>query len=352
MIDWLTVILSVVHRPIYGGRVLVIEPDGTIRKDVGTFLSVEGSYSSNIVVRSHDGEPGMPVATQLLISGNPSKYFQGHNLFGSDDLPSLARTFVLDVLSRLGVELTAEERERIDSGAFRLTRVDLTGMSELPSREDVRAWIRGASTVMRGKYQSAKLHSSEQTLYLGQNSERVSLKVYCKGDELQAHPLHADMPCEQYDRLVEYADNKLRIEFTLRSKWLKRRELELVSSWGYNTAKDLYQERIQAVSLPENVPLSVNAPELEGLPARLVAVYKLWLQGEDLRQVYPKNTYYRYRRQLLEHGIDLNSPPRKPEASNVVPMWRYLVAEPAGVPDWALGTSLYFEPSKPKLKAL
>lgn len=349
MIDWLTVVITALHKPVNGGRVISLDQEGEILWDIDKRLEVEGSYSSKVVVRTIESYGG--VGLKLWISGNPSKYFQGHNLFGSHDLPKLARAFVLDVVGKLGIELRPEDRELVNLGMYQLTRVDCTGMFDLPSREDVRAWIREASKVMKGKYQSAKLHSSEQTVYLGQESRRVSLKAYCKADELDKRPLPGDLPHQDHENLLRFAENKLRVEVTFRSMWLKRRGLETVMHWGYNTASDLLRERLGAVNLPENVPLVNQDQDLEHLPPRLRAVYKLWAQGEDLRNLYPKRTYYRYRAELLKEGIDLNSPPRKAETSNVVPMWRYLVAEPAGVPEWALGTPLYFDPSRP-LRAL
>lgn len=351
MIDWLTLVVPALHRAQNAGKVISYRQDGAIEWEADKRMTLEGSYSSTIQVRTLDSYQG--IGTKLWISGNPTKFYQGHNLFGTDDLPHLARVFVLDVISRLGIELRPEDRALIDAGVIQVTRVDSTGSYALPSREDVRAWIRAAQVVAYGKHQKTSAYDA-QTLYIGQKSKRTTLKIYCKGDELEVHPLPKDMPHYEYEDLLKFADNLLRVEATYRSKWLKERGLEWVSAWGYNTASDLLREKVQAVNLPENLPISNTASEeIEGLPSRLRAVYKLWLQGEDLRSMYPKPTYYRYRSQLLKHGIDLNCPPReKPEESNIVPMWRYLVAEPVGIPEWAIGTSLYFDPSKPNLKVL
>jgi len=355
VIDWLTIVLDCYHKPVNGGRVISVMPDGSVEWDTPKRLQVEGSYSSTIFVRTversgylHDGQYG----TQLWISGNPSKYFQGHNLFGSDDLPRLGAAFIFDVCARLGIKLLPADRQRVERGDYQLNRVDSTGMFELGDVLEVRAWIREAAKVMRGKYQSAKLDKGS-TLYLGQNSRRISLKAYCKADELKAHPLPAEIPYDEYCKLVFYAQNKLRLEVVMRAMWLKSRGLERASAWGYNTARDLLKERLQAVNLPENLPLPVASLDaLEELPARLKLAYQSWVQGHDLRKLMSKATFYRYRSELLKFGIDLNSPPRKVEESNVVPMWRYLVAEPAGVPEWAIGTPLYFDPSKPNLRVL
>lgn len=86
--------------------------------------------------------------------------------------------------------------------------------------------------------------------------------------------------------------------------------------------------------------------DLEGLPARLIAVYKLWKEGEDLRALYPKASFYRYRSEFLKQGIDIAiRQPSKPE--NVIPLIRVLQPQAISqVPEWAVGTPLYFEPRK------
>lgn len=93
---------------------------------------------------------------------------------------------------------------------------------------------------------------------------------------------------------------------------------------------------------------SLTPDSLDGLPGRLIAVYKLWKDGEDLRALYPKASFYRYRAELLKHGIDINvRQPAKPE--NVIPLVRVLRPEAISqVPDWAVGTELYFDPKHNK----
>jgi II/X family phage/plasmid replication protein len=91
---------------------------------------------------------------------------------------------------------------------------------------------------------------------------------------------------------------------------------------------------------------SITPANLEGLPVRLIAVYTLWKDGVDLRALYPKASFYRYRSEFLKQGIDIAiRQPSKPD--NVIPLVRVLRPEAiAQVPDWAIGTSLYFDPKK------
>jgi II/X family phage/plasmid replication protein len=73
--------------------------------------------------------------------------------------------------------------------------------------------------------------------------------------------------------------------------------------------------------------------------------YETWLAGGDLRSMLPRRTFYKFRSELLVHGIDIATIQSR-EASNIVPLVRILEAVPVGVPEWAQGTPLYFEPRR------
>ena len=85
--------------------------------------------------------------------------------------------------------------------------------------------------------------------------------------------------------------------------------------------------------------LRLTATEVSELPPRLVGAVKLWEIGHDLRSVYPKATFYRYRGELRKYGIDISAPSKT--ETNVIPLVTYLTAEhQSEVPEWAAGTSL------------
>ena len=50
-----------------------------------------------------------------------------------------------------------------------------------------------------------------------------------------------------------------------------------------------------------------------------------------------KPTFYRVRKQLLAFGIDIAVVNEK---NNIIPLIRYLEAEPVGIPDWAYEKNL------------
>ena len=55
---------------------------------------LKGSHESRIHVKTHD-------QNQLWISGNPTKFLQGHNIFGTNDLLGICVEFYKQVVVRL-----------------------------------------------------------------------------------------------------------------------------------------------------------------------------------------------------------------------------------------------------------
>lgn len=338
MIDWVSAILPCYHAgKIADGVVLNVKSTGEVAWQVEKRLSVPGSHDATISVRSKG-------TSRIELQGNPAKWLQGHNLFGCDDLLALVLATMERLTTILRLSPMEEDVDAWRSGKYELSRVDCTGMWELPRRADVRAWLRAAE--MQSKSRHGRPVTNGGTLYFGKRSRRWSLKFYAKGDELEArekgHRLAETIP--DRDKLVRWADNKLRGELTLRGMQLHKLELHTASRWTSELPLKLLLEHIETLQMAEQFSLSPAL--IEGLPARLIAVYKLWADGEDLRAIYPRASFYRYRRELLKHGIDVNV--RQPaKAQNVIPLIRVLRPEAiAQVPDWAIGTSLYFEPRK------
>lgn len=335
MIDWVTAILPCHHsEAIYGGKIACISPDGEIEWQVEKKQQVAGSHESNLNIKSIG-------STHLYLDGNPAKWLQGHNLFGSDNLADLIERVMRRLIPLLRLSPTPSDIQAWETGQYDLKRVDCTAMWELPKRADVRSWLRAAE--FQSKSRHGRPVTRGGTLYFGQHSRRWSIKFYSKGDELDATGKGHKLPNEilHRDSLMKWADNKLRGELTLRSIQLKESGLDTASKWTETAPLELLMSHIEGLDMAEQ--FSLTPAILDDLPARLIAVYKLWKDGEDLRGMYPKATFYRYRSELLKHGIDIAiRQPSKPD--NVIPLIRVLRPEAiAQVPDWAIGTSLYFD---------
>src|ERR1035437_4176190 len=122
MIDWITCIFPI-NEKIYGGKTVSFSPTGAVEYESEKFLRLEGSYSHKISVRSIpkgccevlEGQStehqfakfNNPNALSLggyeiYISGNLTKYLQGHNVFGTNDLQGLMVSFVAKISQKLG----------------------------------------------------------------------------------------------------------------------------------------------------------------------------------------------------------------------------------------------------------
>lgn len=333
MIDWITGTFRCDHDPIklVSGSVMSFDANGNNEWIVNKRLSVEGSYSSKIQVRS-------VTDSTIEVSGNPTKFLQGHNIFGNDDLQYIVGRFFDSLLKHddLGLIPTDDQYHALQSGQYNLTRVDYNLSWHLSSRSDVLSWIRAAAQCANLKHRGSGQFSGD-TLYFGKNSRHWSLKCYSKGDEINAknHKLPKEL---QIPELIEWADKSLRLELVLRSPFLRSTRLNHGSNWTASTGSELLLSCIQDdLQISDNMPLTDDL--LDTLPTRLKGVYSLWLAGNDLRSMYPKNTFYRYRKQLLPYGLDI-SIIQDNQRSNVVPLVRYLEAMPASIPDWAYKLNL------------
>ena len=145
------------------------------------------------------------------------------------------------------------------------------------------------------------------------------------------------MPDEllQIPELIEYAEKSLRFEIKILSTQLKDWMLHLGCNWDAYTATMLINDQfISKLQLSANMPIENEV--IQSLPKNLRLTYTAWVNGEDLRQVLSRPTFYRYRTRLMEYGIDISIVKDiEKEQSNVVPMIRYLEAVPMGIPDWA-----------------
>jgi len=327
MIDWVTAILPCKHdsSALMDGFVMSFDAKGEQQWTVNKKLTVEGSYSSKIQIKSHTDN-------QIYISGNAAKFLQGHNLFGTDDLSYLMGRFFDALLHHdIGLKPTDVQYEAIQQGNYALTRVDATQTWHLNNKNETAAWIRALGQKARLKHRGSGQFSGD-TAYFGKTSRRWSVKCYSKGHEILAkgHQLPKEL---QIPEMLEFADKSLRIELVIRQLELKRLGLDIASNWTPDTAKLLLQTMfLDNLELSDNTMLDTTV--LDTLPPRLRLVYQAWMNGDDLKQVFSKSAFYRWRKEMLSHGIDIAIVQENPNA-NVIPLVRYLEAQPVGIPDWA-----------------
>ena len=347
MIDWLTMLVPLRHtEPLNAGHVVSIQPSGEIEWQTSKRLQVQGSHDSRLSIRTatHTADP----CTHLEVKGNPVKFFQGHNLWGTDDLPGLAVATCYAVAELLKLPVHADDAAQWKAGDIRLTCVDATESFHLGNRAEVLAFLRSAEQTAHLSHRGRGQLVKGSTLYFGKNSRRSSLKLYAKGPEIERKG-HRQEIILALPSAREWADRTLRAELRLLSMELRRTGLDHVRDWfaadGLPSAvtATLLRDVFKGMTMTTTAHLS-DAVMQTFRPALRMAV-QAWEAGHDLRSQLPRPTFYKYRKELLPHGIDIAT--RMPrEVSNVVPLYRVLQAKPVGVPDWAQGTPLYFEPRR------
>lgn len=339
MIDWFKGKIEIEHLPLTTGAFIVIDEDGEIEREVIRSRSLEGSHSSKIIIRSV-GSNGDGKATHLEVSGNPAKFLQGHNVFGSDDLRALVEAMAKRIFAKLDMEPTEQESEKLRAGDVYCNWVDINYPYEMNCQTDVQAWIKAAE--FRSRTRSGRSAIQGSTLYWQKNSRRWAIKAYSKWLELQVrkHRLPAAL---QETKLLGWTEKILRLELRLLGKELRDLEIDKVSDLPPERVSKLFGDYMNRIVLTGQLKIADEV--FHKLKGSLRASYMLWRDGHLMNQVLSKSTFYKHRKQLLDFGIDI-SIAREKEESNVIPMIRVLEAKPAQIPEWAFEEGLIFQPEK------
>jgi II/X family phage/plasmid replication protein len=344
-------------EPIHDGFATKTDADGVVIYEIPMRLKLRGSWETGVNVRTSTRTAER--CTHVIIDGNPVKHFQGHNLWGTDDLHRLTVATCWEVARVLGLEPTRSDVDAWNAGEIELLMVDQNMSFHVgQTRGDCLAWVRAGEQTAHLKYKGRGELTKGTTLYFGKHSRRSSLKIYSKGQEIAAKPQEQpaimDLPSAR-----AWAENALRCELRLHSLELKRLGLNTVKAWE-EREQSVYTETDGIPAHPKHMlpyllgnmtmttTSALSAEAMDGLRPALRTAVQSWEAGNDLRHTLPRRTFYKYRAELLPHGIDIVMVNPK-QGTNVVPLMRILEATPARIPDWAYGTPLYFEPPAVKV---
>lgn len=335
MIDWVKVNIPIPHQPLSSGSLLMINPDGAMEWERKTWSKLEGSHDSRVRIKTKDID-------LLQVDGNLVKFLQGHNVWGTNYLQELIAEFLDRIQPILKTEYSYKQLLSFAKSST-LSRVDVTQSHLVPSYKDAQSAIRTLEQCGHLRHRGKGQMFSDSTVYFGKNSRRWGIKIYHKGAELKSHVLHPQLPFR--DSIKTYADKVVRSECVIRQTELIDRDLQKISKWGDNTVADLHAELISKLEITGQIEMIEK--EIEKLPPRLIAVYRLWMKGEDIKNIYPSSTFYRYCAELKKYDVDISVPRKQNKERKertVVDLRRVITLEPAEVPDWAEGTPAYFEP--------
>lgn len=354
MVDWLTVDLpDPVGLPINSGQVLSVSQDGLVEWSSPKRLQVAGSWSSSMTFRAvgcegyadeHRASWELRAVSgnadneksPLQVSGNPAKFLNGHNLFGSA-CPTDLLTRSLDK-ARDALWPGVEALPNVDVSQGKISRIDLTASWLLDRPEDVLPVLRAIEESVWCPYRGRGVFDAGgSTLYFGRTAKGKrakdwALKLYWKGAEVGVHKLPDPAYC--VPGLLEELQRTIRVELTLRTPELKRLDLRSVGQWTPAIVAQIWEAYMGKLDFGRST-VNLDAPDLRtlGLNSRLTMALAAWKAGNDLRAAMSRPTFYRLRKQLIEKtGFDIAT---KRPSSNVVPLRRLVTVTPALYPRWA-----------------
>lgn len=331
MVDWLTAIVPIRHKAVDNGVKTHVDGDGVIQYAVTVPKKLEGSFESSINIKTNDIDE-FGFGNQLYISGNPTKFLQGHNVIG----PACPNLLILRTLQKLeticGFTLDELTVARINRGDYIIKRIDINCMYELPSLSDVRAFIDAAG--MKSRTRHGRCSVKKGTFYYGKNSKRWSIKGYSKFDEIMKGDKGHRLPAHLFNSpLLSFTENKLRLELVLRAPELKKitdRDNPTARQLLSQPICDLFNDYIARIDMSAQV--SLKDEQLLQLPRKVQGTYALWRQGFDVRSTMANGTFYRHKELLKQCDIDISMPCEQSNVSNVVPLIRVIEAKPVTIP--------------------
>lgn len=331
MIDWLTVRIRVqLPAPIAGGWTIKIAADGTEEYCAPHRLPVSGSFESSLVIRAVNVE-------ELELSGNVSKFVQGHNLYGSEDPTECLWAALQRLEPHLGASLAQIGLTSPDELARRTTisRIDCTYMWQFDVPGDALAFLRAASQTGKIPRRGGGVMKGHTVVFghaEGKRFTRWQIVLYSKGQEVTAHRLPDLMMAD--GEVLEWTNRCVRVEVRFGRNELREMGLRALDAWKTGKCPEMWRAYVANLSFNEGA--FDEGADLAKLPDHLRGTYAQWKLGHDLRKSMSKAKFYRHRR-LIEGftRVDIAIPPPTAPTASVVPIKRLLEGRIVGRPSWA-----------------
>lgn len=310
MIDWFSGKIGFDGNFLKLNRLCETTPEGDLIWQLERKTQIRGSYDSSLLIGRDVPSEEMIRASGLynllcnpvvmVISGNPTKFLQGHNVFGPSvsALSPLLKATVLEFPE----SVRPPDADSNKWPALMRTRVDVTTSINLDKHRLVHEWLRTAGDSSRSKHGRPMV--SGDTVYWGKKSSRWTMKAYCKFCELEVHPLKDK---RLKDTLKDYCEGHLRLELCLRRPELKNRgTLDENVIWEF---LNRIQFGVTKIELEDDIPNLNGIVEL---------TFTKWRSGKDVRFELNKRTFYRHRKLILEYtGFDISLEPQEKQLKRI-----------------------------------
>lgn len=241
----------------------------------------------------------------LLLECSPVKWLTGQNVVGMHSVHPACAAVVKEVCRLLRLRPKPIERVFVDAGSFTLTRVDCAVHIDCGTRERAKALMAALRHLLVGAVRDLSFYGTE-TLYISQSSKRRSLKIYLKGEELDANPVQKFV--YRRDGLLQKASSLVRLELVLRRDELIRLGLDGPHDWKSDTIEQQMKPWTNLLVRAEGrVP---DVRNIQALTPTLQHKLRAWLLGDAMafmRDVSMETARASRNTVLRVTGIDVNS---------------------------------------------
>lgn len=270
-------------------------------------------YPDRIYIRHPFGLSNIPVRFDkmkrtMCVELSLPKLFQGHNVFGSNDVHGLSLKAIEFIYQSIQTPCTSAEIQAITEAGIRLRRLDTNCTFLLPNRHMVGETLDEIMhhLVATGKQWAAYGRDDVESVYNQIHSTRVSDKFYDKYAQLQQRGASIPTTVEARDKVTACAQHALRFETTWRGKELDDLGLDYTDRWSSKLVRKMIAQRLEGFQFSGMIRQCLNERELEGLNQTSQMFYGLWTEGAHLRRHRRCRTLRRTRDLLLEaYGVDI-----------------------------------------------
>ncbi len=243
--------------------------------------------------------------TKLVFEFSIPKFLTGQNLVGIENMHHGCLQGIKAICSLMGIRPSAAERNVIEWGCYRLTRVDLAKHIDCGTEDRAAAMMFAIRNHLVGKAKDIAFYD-DNTFYVGQHSKRRSLKIYRKDVELQARP----MPVNVYRRhaLMREAVGLVRTELTLRREELTEHNLDSPVDWTAKKVRSLLAAWDNRLRLTDGIVPDVAA--VDELTPTLQQKFRAWVLGDAtaFTRGVTHETYRESRRRVYDKtGVDVGN---------------------------------------------
>lgn len=330
-VDWITVQQIYPRgglRPVNQGRVFAVDEDGAIDWEVNRDFNLEGSHDSRLKIQC-DG-------WMVRLSGNVGRFDRADNVFGFEldevmrkanrilekfDLPHFIKG---EPFREYGYEFFKY------TGAF-FTRLDLTGNFMVGSADNVAPFMQHLAAQSVSRMRTGAFPDG-YTVDYGRGSKYWYAKAYAKYHQLTSRQQRKRQPSKEVLDFVQQV-GMVRFEFTAKSRFLTQNGLRYWGGCDMSRLRKIFQEKSEVIRR-EKAGFKTFDQMFDGLPAKVLATVFSWKAGKDLPVIMTRPTFYRHRRQILDHcGVDISQPCNVVELSTRVKV-KEIEVTPMIAPDW------------------